>query len=252
MCTARSIYALRLLCVAAAVAVGSALVPAHAQNATGSVATATYGLPDFADLVEKVSPAVVNIRTTEKVRMQQGGPNDDDMAEFFRRFFGVPMPGMPGQGQKRRNAPPQQEEEQSRGVGSGFIISGDGYILTNAHVVEGAETIYVTLIDKREYKAKLIGLDKRTDVALVKVEASALPSLKLGDSDKVRVGEWVLAIGSPFGLDNTVTAGIVSAKGRDTGDYLPFIQSDVAVNPGNSGGPLINLRGEVIGINNQI
>ncbi|MDF7065277.1 trypsin-like peptidase domain-containing protein, partial [Escherichia coli] len=136
-----------------------------------------------------------------------------------------------------------QEEEQSRGVGSGFIISGDGYILTNAHVVEGAETIYVTLIDKREYKAKLIGLDKRTDVALVKVEATGLPSLKLGDSDKVRVGEWVLAIGSPFGLDNTVTAGIVSAKGRDTGDYLPFIQSDVAVNPGNSGGPLINLRG---------
>ncbi|MDF6936597.1 trypsin-like peptidase domain-containing protein, partial [Escherichia coli] len=125
-------------------------------------------------------------------------------------------------------------------------------ILTNAHVVEGAETIYVTLIDKREYKAKLIGLDKRTDVALVKVEATGLPSLKLGDSDKVRVGEWVLAIGSPFGLDNTVTAGIVSAKGRDTGDYLPFIQSDVAVNPGNSGGPLINLRGEVIGINNQI
>lgn len=118
-----------------------------------------------------------------------------------------------GQGQKRRNAPPQAEEEQSRGVGSGFIMSGDGYVLTNAHVVEGAETIYVTLTDKREFKAKLIGSDKRTDVALVKVEATGLPSLKLGDSDKVRVGEWVLAIGSPFGLDNTVTAGIVSAKG---------------------------------------
>ena len=254
MRTARSVHALRLLCVAAAVAVGSALVPAHAQNATGSVATGTYGLPDFADLVEKVSPAVVNIRTTEKVRMQQGGPSDDDMAEFFRRFFGVPMPGMPGQGQKRRNPPPQQEEEQSRGVGSGFIISGDGYILTNAHVVEGAETIYVTLIDKREYKAKLIGLDKRTDVALVKVEATALPSLKLGDSDKVRVGEWVLAIGSPFGLDNTVTAGIVSAKARALPDenYTPFIQTDVPVNPGNSGGPLFNLNGEVIGINSMI
>jgi len=254
MRTARSVHALRLLCVAAALAVGGALAPAYAQNATGSTATGTYGLPDFADLVEKVSPAVVNIRTTEKVRMRNG-PSDDDMAEFFRRFFGVPMPGMPGQGgqgQKRRNAPPQQEEEQSRGVGSGFIISGDGFILTNAHVVEGAETIYVTLIDKREFKAKVIGVDKRTDVALVKVDAAGLPSLKLGDSDKVRVGEWVLAIGSPFGLDNTVTAGIVSAKGRDTGDYLPFIQSDVAVNPGNSGGPLINLRGEVIGINNQI
>lgn len=253
MRTARTVYALRLLCVAAIVAAGGALMPAYAQNATGSVATGTYGLPDFADLVEKVSPAVVNIRTTEKVRMQNN-PSDDDMAEFFRRFFGVPMPGTPGQGQgqKRRNAPPQAEEEQSRGVGSGFIMSGDGYVLTNAHVVEGAETIYVTLTDKREFKAKLIGSDKRTDVALVKVEATGLPSLKLGDSDKVRVGEWVLAIGSPFGLDNTVTAGIVSAKGRDTGDYLPFIQSDVAVNPGNSGGPLINLRGEVIGINNQI
>ncbi|CAH0439285.1 DegQ family serine endoprotease [Ralstonia pseudosolanacearum] len=253
MRTARTVYALRLLCVAAIVAAGGALMPAYAQNATGSVATGTYGLPDFADLVEKVSPAVVNIRTTEKVRMQNS-PSDDDMAEFFRRFFGVPMPGAPGQGQgqKRHNAPPQAEEEQSRGVGSGFIMSGDGYVLTNAHVVEGAETIYVTLTDKREFKAKLIGSDKRTDVALVKVEATGLPSLKLGDSDKVRVGEWVLAIGSPFGLDNTVTAGIVSAKGRDTGDYLPFIQSDVAVNPGNSGGPLINLRGEVIGINNQI
>ncbi|MHA6881228.1 DegQ family serine endoprotease [Ralstonia pseudosolanacearum] len=253
MRTARTVYALRLLCVAAIVAAGGALMPAYAQNATGSVATGTYGLPDFADLVEKVSPAVVNIRTTEKVRMQNS-PSDDDMAEFFRRFFGVPMPGTPGQGQgqKRHNAPPQAEEEQSRGVGSGFIMSGDGYVLTNAHVVEGAETIYVTLTDKREFKAKLIGSDKRTDVALVKVEATGLPSLKLGDSDKVRVGEWVLAIGSPFGLDNTVTAGIVSAKGRDTGDYLPFIQSDVAVNPGNSGGPLINLRGEVIGINNQI
>lgn len=252
MRTARTVYALRLLCVAAIVAAGgAALMPAYAQNAAGSVATGTYGLPDFADLVEKVSPAVVNIRTTEKVRMQNS-PSDDDMAEFFRRFFGVPMPGTPGQGQKRRNAPPQAEEEQSRGVGSGFIMSGDGYVLTNAHVVEGAETIYVTLTDKREFKAKLIGSDKRTDVALVKVEATGLPSLKLGDSDKVRVGEWVLAIGSPFGLDNTVTAGIVSAKGRDTGDYLPFIQSDVAVNPGNSGGPLINLRGEVIGINNQI
>lgn len=137
-------------------------------------------------------------------------------------------------------------------MGSGFVISQDGYVMTNAHVVADAETIYVTLPDKREFKAKLIGSDKRTDVALLKVDATGLPKLTLGDSDKVRAGEWVLAIGSPFGLDNTVTAGIVSAKGRDTGDYLPFIQTDVAVNPGNSGGPLINLRGEVIGINSQI
>jgi serine protease Do len=137
-------------------------------------------------------------------------------------------------------------------VGSGFIIESNGYILTNAHVVDGADSIYVTLTDKREFKAKLIGLDKRTDVALVKVEAAGLPRLPIGDSSKLRVGEWVLAIGSPFGLENTVTAGIVSAKSRDTGDYLPFIQTDVAVNPGNSGGPLINTRGEVVGINSQI
>jgi len=139
-----------------------------------------------------------------------------------------------------------------RGVGSGFIISVDGYVMTNAHVVDGADEVYVTLTDKREYKAKIIGADKRTDVALVKIEGSNLPRLTLGDSNKIRVGEWVIAIGSPFGLDNTVTAGIVSAKARDTGEYLPLIQTDVAVNPGNSGGPLINMRGEVIGINSQI
>ena len=139
-----------------------------------------------------------------------------------------------------------------RGVGSGFVISPDGYVLTNAHVVEGADEVYVTLTDKREYKAKIIGSDKRSDVALVKIEGSNLPRLIFGDSNKVRVGEWVIAIGSPFGLENTVTAGIISAKARDTGDYLPLIQTDVAVNPGNSGGPLINMRGEVIGINSQI
>ena len=139
-----------------------------------------------------------------------------------------------------------------RGVGSGFIISQDGYILTNTHVVEGASEVYVKLTDKREFKAKVIGSDKRTDVAVLKIEGSKLPRLVIGDSDKIRAGEWVLAIGSPFDLDNTVTAGIVSAKARDTGDYLPLIQTDVAVNPGNSGGPLINMRGEVIGINSQI
>jgi len=137
-------------------------------------------------------------------------------------------------------------------VGSGFIFDSNGLILTNAHVVEGATTIYVTLTDKREFKAKLLGMDKRTDIAVVRIDAHDLPKLPLGDSSKVRVGEWVLAIGSPFGLENTVTAGIVSAKSRDTGDYLPFIQTDVAVNPGNSGGPLLNTAGQVIGINSQI
>ncbi len=245
----------------------SALValPTFAQNnaASGSAATAApaapvapavRGYPDFADLVEKANPAVVNIRTTEKVTVRQGGmipgmPGlDEEQAEFFRRFFGIPLLTPK---QQKPNRKPQQEE-QNRGVGSGFVIESNGYILTNAHVVEGATTIYVTLPDKREFKAKLIGADKRTDVALVKIEATGLARLPIGDSSKVRVGEWVLAIGSPFGLENTVTAGIVSAKSRDTGDYLPFIQTDVAVNPGNSGGPLLNTRGEVVGINSQI
>ncbi|WP_441641063.1 DegQ family serine endoprotease [Cupriavidus sp. YAF13] len=231
-----------------------AFAPFAAELSHAQAAAPSYNLPDFTELVEKAGPAVVNIRTTERVRARgtPGGTEDDEMAEFFRRFFGVPMPGAPTPpGAPRRGQPPQGEE-QSRGVGSGFVISQDGYVMTNAHVVADAETIYVTLPDKREFKAKLIGSDKRTDVALLKVDATGLPKLTLGDSDKVRAGEWVLAIGSPFGLDNTVTAGIVSAKGRDTGDYLPFIQTDVAVNPGNSGGPLINLRGEVIGINSQI
>ena len=212
-------------------------------------------IPDFADLVERASPAVVNIRTTEKVVAQQtqgGIPGmPEDQAEFFRRFFGVPIPGIPN-GPKQAQPSPGKPQEADRGVGSGFIIESNGLILTNAHVVEGATTIYVTLTDKREFKAKLLGMDKRTDVAVVKIEARDLPRLPLGDSSKVRVGEWVLAIGSPFGLENTVTAGIVSAKSRDTGDYLPFIQTDVAVNPGNSGGPLLNTAGQVIGINSQI
>jgi serine protease Do len=175
----------------------------------------------------------------------------EDQAEFFRRFFGVPIPGLPG-APKQAQPNPGKPQEADRGVGSGFIIESNGLILTNAHVVEGANTIYVTLTDKREYKAKLLGMDKRTDVAVVKIDARDLPRLPLGDSSRVRVGEWVLAIGSPFGLENTVTAGIVSAKSRDTGDYLPFIQTDVAVNPGNSGGPLLNTAGQVIGINSQI
>lgn len=210
--------------------------------------------PDFADLVEKASPAVVNIRTTEQrasAQQAQGGlpPGiPEEQAEFFRRFFGVPMPGAPRSGPSQ----PGQPREADRGVGSGFIIDSSGLVLTNAHVVEGADKIYVTLTDKREFLAKLLGADKRTDVAVLKIDASGLPRLPLGDSSKLRVGEWVLAIGSPFGLENTVTAGIVSAKSRDTGDYLPFIQTDVAVNPGNSGGPLINTSGQVVGINSQI
>ena len=222
---------------------------------TASAQNPRVTIPDFADLVERASPAVVNIRTTEKVITQQtpgGIPGmPEDQAEFFRRFFGVPIPGIPN-GPKQAQPNPGKPQEADRGVGSGFIIESNGLILTNAHVVEGATTIYVTLTDKREFKAKLLGLDKRTDVAVVKIEARDLPKLPLGDSSKVRVGEWVLAIGSPFGLENTVTAGIVSAKSRDTGDYLPFIQTDVAVNPGNSGGPLLNTAGQAIGINSQI
>ena len=210
-------------------------------------------LPDFTELVEKVGPAVVNIRTTERGRAgaMSGRPEvDEDLQEFFRRF-GIPIPGQPPRPDGRRGPRPDDEPQQ-RGVASGFVLSPDGYVMTNAHVVEGAEEVFVTLIDKREFKAKVIGADKRTDVAVVKIDATGLPAVKTGDVSRLKVGEWVMAIGSPFGLENTVTAGIVSAKGRDTGDYLPFIQTDVAINPGNSGGPLINMRGEVIGINSQI
>ena len=207
-------------------------------------------LPDFTGLVEQVGPSVVNIRTLEKVKTRNatGAPGEEEMLEFFRRF-GLPIPNVPRQA-PRQNRP--QQEEQPRGVGSGFILSSDGYIMTNAHVVEDADEVIVTLTDKRELKAKIIGADKRSDVAVVKIEATGLPAVKIGDVGRLKVGEWVMAIGSPFGLDNTVTAGIVSAKQRDTGDYLPFIQTDVAINPGNSGGPLINMRGEVVGINSQI
>ena len=209
------------------------------------------GLPDFTELVEKVGPAVVNIRTTERGRAARGpggGEMDDDMLEFFRRF-GLPMPNRPN---PRSPQQPGDGDPQPRGVGSGFILNADGYVMTNAHVVDGAEEVIVTLADKREFKAKIVGADKRSDVALVKIEASGLPTVRIGDVGKLKVGEWVIAIGSPFGLESTVTAGIVSAKSRDTGDLLPLIQTDVAINPGNSGGPLINMRGEVVGINSQI
>lgn len=233
-----------------ALAAGSAsmLVPvsaAHAQS--GAV---VRGLPDFTDLVEQVGPSVVNIRTLEKASANSAEAlgMDEDMLEFFRRF-GLPVPNVPRQRPQPRSQP---DEEQPRGVGSGFILTADGFVMTNAHVVEGADEVIVTLTDKREFKAKIVGSDKRTDVAVVKIDATGLPAVKIGDVNRLKVGEWVMAIGSPFGLDNSVTAGIVSAKQRDTGDYLPFIQTDVAINPGNSGGPLLNMRGEVVGINSQI
>ncbi len=207
----------------------------------------TRGLPDFSDLAEKQGPAVVNISTTHVVRGQaQMMPfpfdENDPAFEFFKRF----IPRSPGGGMPR--------DFENKSLGSGFVISGDGYILTNAHVVDGADEVTVRLTDKREFKAKIIGADKRTDVALIKIEASGLPVVKLGDPAQLKVGEWVVAIGSPFGFDNSVTAGIVSAKGRSLPqeNYVPFIQTDVAINPGNSGGPLFNMRGEVVGINSQI
>jgi serine protease Do len=236
------------LVIALAVTATVALVPARPVVAQARV------LPDFTDLVEQVGPSVVNIRTLERSRgAAVPGQMDEDMQEFFRRFFGQPLPpGVPRQSPPQQPNRPQPDEEQPRGVGSGFILTTDGFVMTNAHVVEGAEEVLVTLPDKREFKARIVGYDKRTDVAVVKIDATGLPAVKVGDITRLKVGEWVMAIGSPFGLENTVTAGIVSAKQRDTGDYLPFIQTDVAINPGNSGGPLINMRGEVVGINSQI
>jgi serine protease Do len=242
---ARRALAASLLALGGFALLAPAAPPAHAQ---------TVQLPDFADLAERLSPSVVNIRTTERSRASAGAEGNPDVEEFFRRF-GIPLPGRPERPEAPRRGGPRGEEEstpQQRGVGSGFVVSADGFIMTNAHVVEGADEVIVTFTDKRELKAKVVGSDRRTDVAVIKVEASGLPAVKIGDANRLRVGEWVMAIGSPFGLDNTVTAGIVSAKQRDTGDYLPFIQTDVAINPGNSGGPLLNLRGEVVGINSQI
>ena len=198
------------------------------------------GLPDFTELVEKQGSSVVNISTTQIIRNAQGFPNvpeDDPFYEFFHRF-----------------APQMPHEQESQSLGSGFIISADGYIMTNAHVVDSADKITVRLTDKREFRAKVIGADKRTDVALLKIEATGLPKVTVSDPNKLKVGEWVVAIGSPFGFDSSVTAGIVSAKGRSLpqDNFVPFIQTDVAINPGNSGGPLFNMNGEVVGINSQI
>lgn len=212
-----------------------------------SSASMVGGLPDLATLVEKVGPAIVNIRTVEKIQTRHSPAfeMDENFQEYLFRFFGVPRSdGLAAQ--------PRQREQIRRGLGSGFLITSDGYVLTNHHVIDNADEVFVRLTDNREFKANVIGSDKRTDVALLKIDGQALPYLKTGKSADIRAGEWVLAIGSPFALENTVTAGIVSAKARDTGDYLPLIQTDVAVNPGNSGGPLINMAGEAIGINSQI
>jgi serine protease Do len=219
------------------------LSSSHAETAQVQTSAAS-ALPDFSALVEQYGPAVVNISTTTApVRTQMQLPQipgdpGDPIQEFFRRFQ-IPVP---------------QGDSIRKGVGSGFIVSADGYILTNAHVVDDANEVTVKLTDNREFKAKVIGVDRRTDVALVKIDARNLPTVKIGDASKARVGQWVAAIGSPFGLENTVTAGIISAKSRSLPDetYVPFIQTDVAINPGNSGGPLFNMAGEVIGINSQI
>ncbi|PKO26201.1 MAG: protease Do [Betaproteobacteria bacterium HGW-Betaproteobacteria-8] len=209
-----------------------------------------YQLPDFTELAEKQGPAVVNISITQVVQGNgspfAGMPNDEALAELFRRF-GIPVPPTPGEG-----APPQEYKSQS--LGSGFIISSDGYVMTNAHVIRNASEVVVKLNDKREFTAKIIGADARTDVALLKIEATGLPKVTMGNPEQLKVGEWVVAIGSPFGLESTLTAGVVSAKGRalPQENFVPFIQTDVAINPGNSGGPLFNLKGEVVGINSQI
>jgi len=217
--------------------------------AWSGLAGATSNLPDFTKLVEQHSPAVVNISTTQKVTQRRGPkmempdlPEGSPFGDLFRHFFGED--GMP-------NIP---EHQQTQSLGSGLIISADGYVVTNAHVIKDADEIVVRLNDRRQIVAEVIGSDPRSDVALLKVEAEDLPIVKIGDSDGLRVGEWVLAIGSPFGFDYTVTAGIVSALGRNLPreNYVPFIQTDVAINPGNSGGPLFNLEGEVIGVNSQI
>ncbi len=216
--------------------------------------TLANSLPDFVDLVEEQGKAVVNISTKQKVKtsaMGNGGfqipdiPEDSPFYEFFEKFF-KQMPQGQGQGQGR--------QPSMRSLGSGFIISADGYVLTSAHVVDNADEIIVRMTDRREMLAKIVGSDKRSDVALLKIDAKGLPFLKPGEPDELKVGEWVLAIGSPFGFENTATAGIVSAKGRSlpNENYIPFIQTDVAINPGNSGGPLFNMDGEVVGINAQI
>jgi serine protease Do len=264
---------------AAATATATVVVPITARSPVvppiaGQVAAQTAaepaaapqlvtGLPDFTQLVDHVGPAVVSIVATGSARspmMRGRGPQqipEDQIPEFFRRFFGpdVPFPGGPGGRGQGPDGGDDDAGPQSASQGSGFVISADGYVLTNHHVVDGADKIRVRLPDRREFDAKLVGSDAQSDVAVLKVSASGLPFLRTGDSKTLKPGQWVVAIGSPFGLEHSVTAGIVSAVGRNTGGqqrYVPFIQTDVAINRGNSGGPLLNTRGEVVGINSQI
>ena len=223
-----------------------AIYPIHAQSANPN----DYGLPDFTQLVEDTNQSVVNISTIKKVKRQRDLPQFRGMPEeLLRHFFGLPQ--FPNE---RPGGPQEEPREEAHSLGSGFVISEDGYILTNHHVIEGADEIIVRMRDRSELLAEVVGTDARTDVALLKIDADDLTYAKIGRSDNLKVGQWVLAIGEPFGLDFTATHGIISALGRSLPDdtYVPFIQSDVPINPGNSGGPLFNLAGEVIGINSQI
>jgi serine protease Do len=237
------------------------VVASEAVNAQN--APLVTGLPDFTQLVERVGPAVVSIEARGNPRnaMMRGGmPDDEEVPEIFRRFFGpdMPIPGVPGGPRGPRGPGDEGEDDagpQAMSIGTGFLISEDGYLLTNHHVVDGADEVRVTLSDRREFTAKVIGSDEPSDVAVLKIAANDLPYLRTGDSRGLKPGQWVVAIGSPFGLDHSVTAGIVSAVGRAANAqqrYVPFIQTDVAINRGNSGGPLLNTRGEVVGINSQI
>lgn len=247
LCTASALggaYAVSNLSTISAANAAPATSAQAAPAAPSAAVPYGIGMPDLAGIVERNGPAVVNIsiagtrKTANADALPPGFGRGDPFGEFFRRY----------------GTPHGQSERPVRGQGSGFIVSPDGTVLTNAHVIEGAEEVTVKLTDRREFRAKVIGMDKATDVAVLKIDAKGLPTVKIGNPGSTRVGEWVLAIGAPFGFENSATAGIISAKGRNLpdGSYVPFIQTDVAVNPGNSGGPLFNMAGEVIGINSQI
>jgi serine protease Do len=251
-------HARSLALVAITIAATTAVVlPAATAQAPSPAPQLVVGLPDFTNLVDQVGPGVVIIEAivgsrSSRQQAQAQVPDEDDLPEIFRRFFGPDMPGLPG----RPGMPGPDAGPQGVSIGTGFIMSPDGYVLTNHHVVDGADEVKVKLSDRREFTAKVIGSDQQSDVALLKIAATGLPALRLGDSRQLKPGQWVVAIGSPFGLDHSVTAGIVSAVGRSNPyadqRYVPFIQTDVAINRGNSGGPLLNTRGEVVGINSQI
>lgn len=252
----KRLQVMALVVVATTAATTAVVLPVATAQSSSPAPELVAGLPDFTRLVEKVGPGVVNVtaetdgRDNRQARNRQA-PGQDQLPEIFRRFFGpgAPFPGGP-------DGQPQQPQSRGVSLGTGFIISSDGYVLTNAHVVDGADTVKVRLTDRREFTAKVVGSDKQSDVALLKIDASGLPALRLGDSSQLKPGQWAVAIGSPFNLDHSVTAGIISAVGRSNRfadqQYVPFIQTDVAINPGNSGGPLLNTRGEVVGINSQI